>query len=152
MTGKELRQWFRGLFGSRLVETLENNFNLILAEKEVSFNHLTEEMARMRSDYESRLQDKDNQISELRQEKAMFMGKIHLYETTLMPLSSRAGADIVAAGKPRKPNFPDFNAPPVKSKWQQVVETHEEELAQEAKLEDQRRKDAVAQASSLGGK
>jgi len=132
MTGKQIREFFRELFGSRLVETMQNNMSLLLAEKEVSFNHLQEEMLRMRNDYEMRLQDKEAQLADFRSEKAMLVGKIHLYETTLLPLASRAGADVVAAGKPlRKPSFADFNIPPVKTRWQQIQEEHEASLRDE---------------------
>lgn len=115
--GGEIRNFLRELFGSRLVERLE------------------EDLLRLRSDYEFRLKDKDEIIATLRTEKAEMQGKIITYERSIMPLSSRAGADIVASQKPKQPNFGgvDFKTlPPVKTRWQQVVDEHNKQLAEEA--------------------
>lgn len=154
MSGKKIREFLRDLFGSRLVETMQNNFNLMLAHKELEVSNVQAEMARLRNDFELRIQDKDNLIADLRTEKAMLAGKCHLYETTLMPLSSRAGATVVAAGKPRDKSalseFPDL--PPIKTRWQQMQEAHDAEIAKEIKQEQEQTKSVLAQGSALGAK
>jgi hypothetical protein len=116
----KIRLFLRGLFGSRLVERLE------------------EDLLRLRSDMEQRLQDKDVIIATLRAEKAELSGKIVVYENTLLPRSSRAGADLVNSVKPRKPNFGlDFSVPTTLTKWEQVQKEHEEKMAAEADEEAQ---------------
>ena len=116
--GSKIRQFLRDLFGSRLVERLE------------------EDLLRTRSDFESRLLDKDQIIADLRSERAVLLGKINVYEMTLMPRASRAGADLVAAVNPKKPNFGiDFSSPPTMTRWQKVVAEHEAQLAKEAEEE-----------------
>ena len=116
--GNKLRLFFRALFGSRLVE------------------HLEVEMLRLRSDMEQRLQDKDRTIADLRTEKAELLGKIIIYEQTLLPRSSRAGADLINSITPRKPNFGlSFAEPRMVSAWEQVQLDHEKELAEQADRE-----------------
>lgn len=117
--GLEIRQFFRDLFGSRLVERLE------------------EDLLRVRQDFEDRLQDKELVITTLRTEKAEMQAKIVLYERSIMPTASRAGAEIVAHQKPTKPNWSlDFKQPPpVKTRWQVVQDNHEEELRKAAEEE-----------------
>lgn len=117
--GGEIRDFFRQLFGSRLVERLE------------------EDLLRLRNDMDERLKDKEDIITNLRAEKAEMQGKIILYERSIMPTASRAGADIVAHQKPTKPNWSaDFKQPPpVKSRWQLVQEEHDKRLAEEAEEE-----------------
>lgn len=126
--GADIRQFFRELFGSRLVERLE------------------EDLLRVRQDFEERLQDKELIITTLRAEKAEMQGKIILYERSIMPTASRAGADIVAQQKPRTPNFGlDFKQPPpVKTRWQAVQEEHEESL-RKAEEEEKKNKSATAE-------
>lgn len=121
MTAGEFRQFFRDLFGSRLVSGLEV------------------QLIQLRADFEERLQDKELVIATLREEKAALIGKVALYEASLLPLTSRAGAEIVKTTKPMKPNFAawDFNAPPVKSRWQGIVEAHDKELEEEAQAQNQ---------------
>lgn len=111
--GKRIRQFFRDLLGSRVSE------------------HLEVELLRLRQDFEARLNDKDVMIASLREEKALLMSKVTTYEMTIMPYSSRAGAEVVAYQKPLKPNFNFTELPPVKSRWQQVQEEHEKELARQ---------------------
>jgi hypothetical protein len=122
MDAKAIREFFKDLFGSRLIARLE------------------EDLLRLRSDFEQRLMERDQTIAELRTEKAGLLAKTLVYERTIMPLASRQGAEIVAATKPIKPNFGlDFNAPPVLSKWQQVQADHERRLAEEEKLEQEKK-------------
>lgn len=147
---KRIRLFFRDLFSTRVIEVLENSQALVLAEKEQSYIHLQEELARTRNDYETRLRDKDEQLADLRAEKAMMTGKIHQYEMAVMPTASREGAAVVAAGQPkRKPNFPDFDLPPTKTRWQVVQEKHEADLKKEIAEEQARL--PVTLAASLGG-
>jgi recombinational DNA repair ATPase RecF len=124
MDGQTIRSFFRELFGSRLVA------------------HLETELLRLRQDYEVRLQDKDEMIAQLRTEKAVLDGKIILYERTIMPLASRAGADVVSRTKTTpRPIFTDkdFINKPYMSRWEQVQTEHEKELAE---LQDQEKSKA----------
>ena len=145
---KRIRTFLRDLFGSRVIEVMQNSNALLLAEKEQSFVYLQEELARTRDDYEKRLKDKDDQLADLRAEKAMMTGKIHEYEMAVMPTASRAGADFVAAGQPkRKPNFPEFNVPPPESRWQAVQREHDAEMQRQI-IEEQK---ALKASPILGG-
>ena len=112
--GKRIRQFFRDLFGSRVSE------------------HLELELLRLREDYEKRLQEKDTLIATLREEKSLLASKTTMYEMTLMPHASRAGAEVVAYQKPVKPNFSFVDMPAPESRWQAVQREHEAQLAKEA--------------------
>ena len=115
MIGATIRDFFRELFGSRLISNLEV------------------QLIQLRQDYEHRLLDKDQIIADLRTEFALMRGRMSIYENTIMPLASRAGAQVVAATtpKPLKPNFSpaDFVAQLPKSRWEVVQEEHEKEMA-----------------------
>ena len=111
--GKELRGFFRDLLGSRITD------------------HLETELLRMRQDFEQRLMEKDVIISGLREEKQLLMSKTTMYETTLLPYASRAGAEVVAYQKPTKPSFSFMDIPAPKSRWQQVQDEHEAQMAKE---------------------
>lgn len=123
MTGSGIRQFFRGLFGSRLVERLE------------------EDLMRLRADFESRLQDKEIMIATLREEKQQLMSKVALYEMAIMPRSSIQGAEVVQYSKPTKPNFSKemFQSPPAISSWQKVQLEHEAQMQREIE-EEQKQK------------
>jgi hypothetical protein len=112
--GKRIRYFFRDIFGSRVLE------------------HLELEKIQLREDFEKRLQDKDNIIASLREEKALLMSKVTMYEMTIMPHASRAGAEVVAYQKPIKPAFSFVDMPAPKSRWQQVQDEHEKQLAIES--------------------
>lgn len=119
--GKRIREFLRDLFGSRLVEQLELD------------------LLRLRQDFESRLQDKDLMIASLREEKALLNSKVALYEMTIMPRSSRVGAEVVAYQKPAKPNFAKpFMEQPMKSRWELYQEEYykEQEAAEKAEKEE----------------
>ena len=147
---KRVRTFFRDLLGSRVIEVMESTHAIILTEKEQSFAYLQEELERTRHDYEKRLLDKDEQLADLGAEKAMLTGKIIMYEQAVMPTVSRMGADVVAAGQPkRKPNFPDFDLPPSKSRWQVVQEEHEKTIMRE--IAEEQAKLPMTLAASLGG-
>ncbi len=116
--GAKIRQFLRELFGSRLVERLELD------------------LIHLRNDMDQQLHDKDVIIASLREEKNLLMSKVTMYEMTIMPHSSRIGADIVSSYvKPSKPSFAYIDVPPPKSRWQQVVEDHERQLAKEEEEE-----------------
>ena len=120
MTGNSIRQFLRDLFGSRLTATLEV------------------QLLRLRTDYDERLQDKDLTIATLREEKAELSAKILTYENTIMPLSSRAGADIVKAARPTHPKFPSFDfsqSPPMMSKWDYAQQEHYKQMQAEEESE-----------------
>lgn len=121
ITAKDVRKFFTDLFGSRVVAYLEM------------------ENLRIRDDFERRLQDKDTVIAELRAERILLQVKITTYENTIMPLASRAGAQIVASTQP-KPTKPTFSSEEwlstlPKSRWEITQEEHskrvEEEIAEE---------------------
>lgn len=115
MSGAEIREFFRELFGSRLAERLEVD------------------LINIRNDYDLRLRDKDDVITSLRAEKAALEMKVTQYEHELMPLKSRAGAAVVAAseGKPTKPSWTAdttafLNQLP-KSNWEKYQEDYYKE-------------------------
>ena len=121
MTGSNIRQFFRDLFGSRLVQRLE------------------EDLIRLRTDFEARLNDKDIQLALLREEKQQLQAKVALYELTIMPRSSVQGAEVVGYSKPTKPNFSRemFQSPPAISSWQKVQMEHEAQMKKEIEEEKQ---------------
>lgn len=137
-----IRIFFDDLFYSRLTLQLTQEVNILrdelYTERNVRIESLDkqdskhlDDMLRLRNDYEARLQDKDNTISELRADRSMQQAKLTEYELTLMPQASKAGGDYVRNHvKPAKPNFGfDFSAPPPISRWQAMVDAHEAELA-----------------------
>jgi len=125
--GKVVRRFFRELFGSRVAEYLET------------------EILHLREDFEYRLKDKDNQISALKEEKALLTSKVTMYEMTLMPHASREGAEVVAYQKPRRPNFSFVDSTPLKSRWDKYQEDYYKEEEQKEK-EESSKKDAATAA------
>ena len=125
-----IRTFFDELFASRLTERLQ------------------EDLLRLREDMEQRLSDKDKIIAEIRAEKAGMQVKLTSYELTLMPQSSKIGADYIRNQvKPAKPNFGmDFSSPPPVSRWQAVVDEHEAQLAAEEKAEAEKQSKETAAA------
>ena len=115
--GAGVRQFFRDLFGSRLIERLELD------------------LVTLRNDFEQRLQDQALLIATLREEKQLLMSKVTTYEMTIMPHASRAGAEVVAYQKPNKPNFSFTEIPAPKSRWQVVQEEHEAQMRKELEEE-----------------
>jgi hypothetical protein len=71
--GSKIRLFFRNLFGSRLAD------------------HMETEMMRLRADYETRLQERERTISDLREEVTQLKGKVDRYEMVLLPLASPMG-------------------------------------------------------------
>ncbi len=130
--GAKIRQFFRELLGSRLAE------------------HMEAELLRTRNDYETRLHDLQVIIASLREEKQMLMSKIAVYELTLMPHASRAGAEVVAYQKPKKPNFSFVDMPREKSRWEVVQEEHEKQLAKELEEDKKKVQEPAATAAAQG--
>lgn len=120
MTGSEIRNFFRELLGSRLIERLEVDLQM------------------QRVDFDLRLQDKEYVIADLRMEKQQLLSKIALYELTIMPRASVQGAEVVGYQKPTKPNFSKemFLSPPPMSSWQKVQFEHEERMKREVEEEE----------------
>lgn len=102
---KRVRQFWTDLFGSSLIERLNMD------------------LAYLRSDFEKRLQERDQVIAELRAEKAVLNSTVALYQASI---NQRVGIDP-ARKNPDKPSFANFNSPPMKSTWQLQVEEHERE-------------------------
>lgn len=132
MTGAQIRDFFKQLFGSSLVQRLE------------------EDLLRLRSDMDTRLQDKDNTIATMRELMSAMEAKITRYECVIMPTASRAGAELVKEAKPAKPNFGIMdewaNIPQVQTRWQIVQNQHEEDIAREILAEQEAEKSQVAKA------
>ncbi len=128
---KSIRGFFRDLLGSRITE------------------HLEVELLRLRSDFEQRLLEKDNTIASLKEEKHILLSKLTTYEMTLMPYASRAGAEVVAYQKPKKPAFSFVDVPAPKSRWQQVQDSWEEQLSKEA-AEEAKKKEEPAVRNFAG--
>jgi hypothetical protein len=132
MNGAQVREFFKQLLGSSLVARLE------------------EDLLRLRSDMDVRLQDKDNTIAALRELMSAMEAKITRYECVIMPTASRAGAELVKEAQPAKPNFGIMdewaNIPQVKTRWQIVQDQHEEDIAKEILAEQEAAKSQAAQA------
>ena len=122
--GARIRQFFRELFGSRLVSRLE------------------EDLIRLRQDFESRTQEHQILVASLREEKQMLLSKVATYENVIMPHSSRAGAEVVAYQKPTKPAFSFMDIPAPKSRWQMVQDEHDAQMEKE--IEEDKAKAAAA--------
>jgi hypothetical protein len=112
--GSKIRKFFVDLFGSRVIASLEL------------------QLIQLRQDFEQRLLDQGQIIADLRADKAVMQGRMMIYENTIMPLASRAGAQVVAASNPLKPK-PHFPAEMMvdrpKTKWELVQEEHDKMLA-----------------------
>lgn len=121
MTGESIRKFFRDLFGSKLVSRLE------------------EDLLRLRQDFEERMRDKDVVIAELRQEKAVLWQKVTLLELSVMPRSSKQGAEYVQYARPTKPEFAvkgaPFEAAPMMTAWQKIQVEHDQQIAKELEEE-----------------
>ena len=125
--GARIRQFLRELFGSRLIAQLELD------------------LLRLRTDMDQRLQDKDRTIATLREDIQRQQSKIAVYEATIMPHSSRMGAEVAAYVKPVKPTFSFNDIGPTKSKWEQVQADHEAQMRKEL-AEEEAQKSAAQSA------
>lgn len=111
--GKNIRQFLRDMFGSRLSE------------------HMEIELLRLRQDFDVRVQEYKNLVADLRAEKSLLNAKVQLYE---MNVHARVGIDPTRV-RPEKPNFANFTSPPVMTSWQKTVMEHEVQLEKEAREE-----------------
>lgn len=109
--GLTLRKFFRDLFGSRLS------------------SHLEEELERNRADYEVRITELNQQIANLRAEKAQLSAKVEQCEMVLLPLVYKT-----AVGPKHPPDF--VNLPPdpnswasIQAQWDKDQNAEEENLA-----------------------
>ena len=127
--GAKIRQFLRELFGSRLIATLELD------------------LLRLRQDFESRLQEKDRIIASLREEKQQLNSKIVVFENTVMPHSSRMGAEVIAYTKPTKPNFTFIDSGQPKTKWQAYQDEYYKAQAAEIAAEEAAKKSEAATAA-----
>lgn len=118
----KVRKFFDDLFYSKLVGNLER------------------ELLMSRSDAERMRQEYQGIIAELRAEKAQMGSRILMYE-------AKAGLRMPSQ-TPSKPTFgADFSIPPMKSKWQIVVEQHEAQIARELDEERIAKEKGVASAT-----
>jgi hypothetical protein len=122
--GALIRQFFRELFGSRLVERLE------------------EDLMRLRQDFEDRTQEHKIIVASLREEKQMLLSKIATYEAVIMPHTSRVGAEVVAYQVPKKPAFNFVDMPREKTRWEQ----YQDEYYKEESTKDTAEKEVTASA------
>jgi hypothetical protein len=125
--GARIRQFFKELLGSRLVERLETD------------------LITLRNDFDQRMHEQVLIIAGLREEKQILMSKIMMYENTVMAHSSRMGAEVVAYQKPKppKPSFSFVDAAPTMSRWEKVQADHDEQMRKEIE-EEKQPKTAVA--------
>jgi hypothetical protein len=126
--GARIRQFLRELFGSRLTERLELD------------------LLNLRNDMERQLHDRDVLVATLREEKQQLMSKVAKYELAIMPHSSRMGAEVAAYVKPTKPNFSFTDIGPTKSRWEQVQDAHNAQMAKEL-AEEAAEKEKAAQSA-----
>lgn len=114
MTGQQIRQFFRDLLGSRLNA------------------HLEEELLRLRSDYDTRLQERERTIAEQREELIQLRSKLDRWEMVLIPLSGKDGGLLT----PRRqhPTFePLLGADP--TSWEAIQADWEKRQRDEAAAE-----------------
>ncbi len=132
--GKRIRQFFRDLLGSRVAE------------------HLEVQLLQLREDFEKRLQEKDQVIASLREEKQQLMSKVATYELVILPHSSRVGAEVVAYQKPKKPSaFSFVDMPREMTRWERVQADHDAQMAKEVAEEEVNNKGTPALAGAAQG-
>jgi hypothetical protein len=114
--GLLIRKVFRDLLGSRLNA------------------HLEEELMRLRNDYESRLQERERVISDLREQVAQANSKIDRYEMVIIPM---AHGGLFAPKRENPQNLVPM--PPATNSWSEIQaewkKKQEEEIAQESRAE-----------------
>jgi hypothetical protein len=114
MDGQGIRRFFRELFGSRVTEQLEN------------------ELMRARSDYDTRLHERDETIADQRARIALLEGKIDRYEMVLLPLSSPVGNFFNNKREPISELLPEKSNV---SSWQEYKMAYESEQEKELEAE-----------------
>ena len=128
-SGARIRQFLRELFGSRITAQLELD------------------LLRLRQDFEERLQDKERTIATLREDIQRLNSKVATYELSILPHSSRLGAEIVASQKAAKPTFAFEGLAPTKTKWQMIQDQHDEQMRKELAEEAEAAKNKAATAA-----
>ena len=113
-----IREFLRDLFGSRLTA------------------HLEEELMRTRSDYETRLMERERTIADLRSDVAALTAKVDRYELVVIPLASPIGEMMRGTPKRREATFKEKPEPPVLSTWEEIQRDYE--LAQQAEAQAER--------------
>jgi hypothetical protein len=109
MTGSDIREFFRQVFGSRLAEQL--TLDLFNARADLE---------RLRSEYQGI-------VADLRSDKAHLSARLAAYE---------AKAGIVLNKGPVKPSFDFSQLPAMKTKWQILVEENDAKNARELAEEE----------------
>jgi hypothetical protein len=112
---EKLRKFFQDLFGSRYMNNLEL------------------QLFQLRSDYERRLEERDQTISDLRADLAQVKMKLEGYELVLLPITSPVGK--LFAPK-REPTFETVIGPTPGS-WQDVQQKWYAQQEAEAAKENQ---------------
>ena|ERR1700675_112995 len=109
-----LRMYWDDLFYPALVERLE------------------EDLLRVRQDFETRIQEYQSIVAELRSEKAQLNVLVMTYQANI---NLRVGISP-ASKRLEQPHFADFSSPPPMTRWQQEQAKHDaqnaKELAEEA--------------------
>lgn len=116
--GLSIRLFLRNLMGSRLSA------------------HLEEELMRLRSDYETRLLERERTIADLREQLALLSAKVDRYELVLLPLSSPVGSLLTPRPAPRETLRSSADTP-TPTRWEEIQAQHyaeEARLAAEEKL------------------
>ena len=120
MTARDIRRWFTDLFGSRLVDRLE------------------EDLLRLRADYDSRLNERDQTIADLRAELQRFRLKQDEYE--LDPSYFWWLAHRGQRERQQKTGTLEAVSGPAEGSWQWVQQQHykqqEEEAAREQEIKN----------------
>lgn len=109
-----VREFMHELFGSRMT------------------NHLEEELMRSRADCETRLDDKERTIADLREQVSQLTSKVDRYELVLLPMASPLGGFF--APKKREPTFQGITEPKAKS-WPEIQIEWDLEQEREAAAE-----------------
>jgi len=106
-----IRQFLRDLLGPRLT------------------THLEDELMRTRSDYETRLLERERTISDLREQLSLLSSKVDRYELVLLPLSSPIGS-LFSSKKSASPNLQATTEPPP-TRWEEIQADWERQQAEE---------------------
>ena len=114
---EKIRLFWDDIFHSKLITTLERELEQVRVDKNT-------QLARMYAEAEKLRQDKDQVIADLRNDKSLLQAKVSLYEVSIQ---HRVGIDP-SRTSPKKPNFAEFSAPPMKSRWQVFQEEYDAEL------------------------
>ena len=85
--------------------------------------------------YDRLLAEKDDRIQNLESRLEQAEGKISLYETAVMPLSSVAGAQVAELLHPRKESLKHFSEPPL-TDWQRFKRNQERRVQEAYEQED----------------